>query len=386
LVMRVALTDRFVAGAKATRRAEFFDAKTKGLSLRVSPTAKTWAYHFTTDGGKRARLTLGSFPSLSLAAARGLALEAQAIVQSGQDPRIKKSSGMTVAMLSESYLAKHVLPNLRSARQVERRIRKNVIPIIGNVRLADLHRRDVNRVVDAVMSRDSPIETNRVFGDVHAMVRWAVGRGDLDHDPLQNMPMPNPPGRRDRVLSDDEIRHFWNTLDTAIPNRHARQILRLSLVTAQRVGEVAGMNSKELDLKRATWNIPGSRTKNSHPHSVPLSPLALEIIQSKPEFDLKTADIAMLVLRVQAKFGLPHWTAHDLRRTALTKMAELGVAPIVLGHIANHRTTTKAGITLGVYVHHQYEKEKREALELWADRLRGIISGSGKVVAMRGKA
>src|SRR5258708_35898754 len=58
-------------------------------------------------------------------------------------------------------------------------------------------------------------------------------------------------------------------------------------------------------------------------------------------------------------------------------MAELGVAPIVLGHIANHRTTTKAGITLGVYVQYAWEKEKRAALELWADRLPGIVDGAG---------
>jgi hypothetical protein len=64
-------------------------------------------------------------------------------------------------------------------------------------------------------------------------------------------------------------------------------------------------------------------------------------------------------------------------------MAELGVAPIVLGHVANHRTTTKAGITLGVYVQHQYEREKREALELWADRLQAIIGGgAAKVVTL----
>jgi hypothetical protein len=66
-------------------------------------------------------------------------------------------------------------------------------------------------------------------------------------------------------------------------------------------------------------------------------------------------------------------------------MAELGIAPIILGHIANHRTTTKAGITLGVYVHHAYEKEKREALDLWADRLIGIVGGGAKVVPMRGQ-
>jgi integrase len=80
---------------------------------------------------------------------------------------------------------------------------------------------------------------------------------------------------------------------------------------------------------------------------------------------------------------MERWTAHDLRRTALTKMAELGVVPIVLGHIANHRTTTRAGVTLGVYVQHAYEQEKRAGLELWADRLQGIISGAGKVIAIR---
>src|SRR5262249_47787207 len=203
-----------------------------------------------------------------------------------EDPRIRKSGGMTVAMLSESYLAKHVQPNLRSARSVERRIRKNVIPIIGNVRLSDLHRRDVNRVVDRVMGRASPIEANRVFGDVHTMVRWTVGRGDLDHDPLLGMTAPNPPGKRDRVLSDDEIRHFWNVLPTAIVSEQVQRILRLSLVTAQRVGEVAGINDRELDLKTATWNIRGSRTKNGHPHSIPLSELALQVIRPKAEFNL----------------------------------------------------------------------------------------------------
>ena len=86
------------------------------------------------------------------------------------------------------------------------------------------------------------------------------------------------------------------------------------------------------------------------------------------------------------QFKLDHWTPHDCRRTVLTKMAELGVPPIVLGHIANHRTTTRAGVTLAVYVQHAYEREKREAMELWAGRLQAIIAGgAAKVVAIRRK-
>jgi hypothetical protein len=154
-VMRVLLTDRFVAGAKGdgSRQVEFFDAKTKGLSLRVSRKGvKSWSFSFTASEGKRARLTLGSYPAVTLAAARGLALEAQATVQSGQDPRMHKAGAMTLAALIEHYVAKHVR-NLRSAKQVERRFLRNVIPVIGSVRLADLHRRDINRAVDAVTDR-----------------------------------------------------------------------------------------------------------------------------------------------------------------------------------------------------------------------------------------
>jgi integrase len=184
---------------------------------------------------------------------------------------------------------------------------------------------------------------------------------------------------RQRVLSDDEIRKLWLEL----PNLHSTevaQIIKFCLITGQRIGEVVGITPAELDLPRRVWNIPGARTKNGFAHSVPLSPMALAIINETcplPELWNISRGRVLNVIRLQLQFG-ERWTAHDLRRTALSGMAELGIAPIVLGHVANHRTTTKAGITLGVYVQHAYEKEKREALELWADRLQGIISGGAQ--------
>ena len=79
--------------------------------------------------------------------------------------------------------------------------------------------------------------------------------------------------------------------------------------------------------------------------------------------------MAKTITKARDRFGLDHWTAHDLRRTVISNMAKLGVAPIVLGHIINHRSVTKAGVTLSHYVQYDYAKEKREALYLWADRL-----------------
>jgi integrase len=141
----------------------------------------------------------------------------------------------------------------------------------------------------------------------------------------------------------------------------------------------------ELDLAAKLWRLPASRVKNETAHVVPLSPLALELIgDGFTGFGVDAAEVARKVYRSQSKVGIDQWTVHDLRRTALTKMAELGIEPIVLGHIANHRTTTKEGMTLSTYVHYGYENEKRRALKLWADRLSGIISGAAKVVPIRG--
>jgi len=87
------------------------------------------------------------------------------------------------------------------------------------------------------------------------------------------------------------------------------------------------------------------------------------------------------------RFGIAPWSAHDLRRTAITGMARLGIAPIVLGHIANHRSTTRAGVTLSVYSQYTYDKEKRAALELWAQRVGAITAGCvTSVTPIRGRA
>lgn len=402
---RVALTDRFVAHAKpdATGRTDYFDASTKGLALRVSDSSRSWTYHFTSPkDGKRARLSLGSYPALSLAVARARAIEARAQLEDGADPRdAARADALTVAGLIEAYLDKHVRPSLRTAPAIERRFRKNVLPIIGGMKVAELHRRDANRVIDPIVARECPAEANRVFEDMRGVLRWAVARGDLDHSPLEGLSKPSAMKARERVLSEDEIRTLWAGLPKSLARSQACQrIVKLCLVTCQRVGEVAGMRRDELDLTAKVWALPGNRTKNGQAHRVPLSDLAISIIEEalgasgNSEFvfpagggALPPHAVARTIGRAQeasearplGRFGIAHWTAHDLRRTALTNLAKLGVAPIVAGAVANHRSVTKGTVTLAVYTQYGYDKEKREALDLWADRLTAILSGGAEV-------
>ena len=270
-----------------------------------------------------------------------------------------------------------------------------MLPFIGDRPIEGLHKRDVNRVLDPIIERGATVEAARCFEDMRALFRWAVSRGDIDHSPMEGMRKPAAQPPRERVLSDAELKKLWRGLPEALPRSVAcQQIIKLCLLTAQRVGEVAGMTRDELDLAARTWTIPSSRSKNKHAHTVPLSDAAIAVIKEALGGDVFISrqwarrapgarGRAYHPTRAE-RFGLDQWTAHDLRRTAVTGMAKLGVAPIVLGHVINHRSVTKAGVTLAVYVQHGYELEARAALEMWADRVAGIVGGA-EVVPLRAR-
>ena len=136
------------------------------------------------------------------------------------------------------------------------------------MKLTELKRRDVRNVTDAILRRGRKVEATRVFEDVRALVRWAVQNEYLEANPLDGMAKPAEATSSNRVLSDDEIKTLWQALPKALAKSpQAQAIVRLCLITGQRVGEVAGMMTGELDLKAAEWRLPGERTKNGHrPH------------------------------------------------------------------------------------------------------------------------
>jgi len=407
------LTDRFVAGAKSTNGAvqsDFFEPKPKwrGLAIRVSRTGlKTWCFFFSWQG-KRVRMSLGNYPAVTVAEAHSRAIEARSYLEASPqaDPRVamkkKNENAVTVAALAEIYLLMRARPKLRSANKIEWTLRKHVLPVIGQVALADLHKRDVNRVIDPIVASGKKIAAARTFQIMRAIFSWAVGRGDLDQNPMEKMPKPEDNNPRERTLSETEIKTFWGGISDACEIKAVARILKLCLVTAQRVGEVAGMARAELDLEAGTWKIPEARSKNKHAHEVPLSRLAIELIREaladagESDFvfpGLRGIRISMStvsggVVDARDKIGLPHWTSHDLRRTAANSMQELGVLDSIIGHILNHRSVTRATVTQKHYTPRIPQREMRQALELWADRLVGIIDGkpAAEIVSLQGKA
>jgi integrase len=209
---------------------------------------------------------------------------------------------------------------------------------------------------------------------------------DLDTDIMSGMKSA-PAKVRERFLSRDEIAALWPAWP--VLGEELAPALRLALATGQRIGEVLGMTTVELDREQAVWTIPAERSKNKFAHAVPLSPLALELIGQARVIDGRlfsagVVKVAQTITRYRHRLPVTGWTAHDLRRTACTGMAELGVSDFVIGHVVNDRGTTKSSITGSTYVRYDYAREKREALELWAAHLDAIVRGGAEVLPLRG--
>jgi integrase len=372
-------------------RVDYWDADLPGFGLRIAAIApnrpgtvprKTWTLMYRADG-RQFRLSLGSYSTLPLAEARQLAKDALREIAHGRNPAEQKKAARlaeNVFDLADLYLEKHARPKKKTWRTDYRVINRDIKPVWGNRKVADIKRRDVIAWVDRLMERGKPIMANRTFEVARKMFSFAVARDLIEASPFFGVAKPAPERQRERVLSDDEIRKVWAGIEAEPPKLSA--IMKLGLLTAQRGGEVASMRWKDIDFGTGWWTIPAEMNKSNRDHRVPLSPPVLSILgalrkQPKdPElvFPGKSASrVAILWLsgnRVRSVTGVD-FVPHDLRRTAASHMAAMGIGRLTIGKILNH---TDPSIT-SVYDRHSYDSEKRAALEAWARRLTEIVDG-----------
>jgi integrase len=252
-----------------------------------------------------------------------------------------------------------------------------------SVAAAEFAQADAIRTLDTIKAERGPVAANRLRAVARACWSWAVKRGALKANPWEATPRPARETARERVLTDAEVGALWTAAGAL--DAPWSGIGRLLLLTGQRRGEVAAMRWSELDLDAGLWSLPGERTKNHRPHTVPLSAEAVALLR-----DVKRRKDAELVFEgprrnVPAGFGkmkarldaamtkaakdagraaLP-WTLHDIRRTVATGLQRLGVRLEVTEAVLNHVSGSRAGI-VGVYQRHGWDREKAAALDAWA--------------------
>lgn len=380
-----------------------------GFTVRVAPSGlKTWlyVYHFA---GKRKEMTLGNYPDVTLEAARGKFEEARKKFKGGIDPLAEKTAAEeacrtapTVADLVDEYLRKHAMVNKKSWKEDKRSLERDVLPLWGNRKAADIKKRDVVLLLEGIVERGAPIQANNTLEKVRKMFNFAVERDILEYAPCHGVKKPTKARYKDRILTDDEIVTFWNGLEEASMTDEMRRALKLILVTGQRPGEVISLNSR--DIHEDWWTIQFSRAKNSRTHRVFMTPMAKDLIGEKNGFifesprgnkPMDSNAVAYAVRRnfkkggnaqercddgAGEKIAMDPWTPHDLRRTVATNMSALGFPDEVVDAVINH---VKKGV-IAIYNRHRYDKEKQLALEAWERRLKTILGGSkgAKVIPM----
>ncbi len=392
-------TDRAIQSIKPEgERFEVWEDNGKGLGLRVSSVGrKSWVFLYRFEGKPR-RLTLGHYPAMSLADAHAAHAKARQMLERGTDPgalevsaRERARKAPTVADLAGEFMEKWSKPRKRSWKEDERLLNKEVLPYWGGCKAADITRRDVLTLLEGVVERGSPIQANRLFAVIRKIFNFGVERDIVPHTPCSHVRAPANPNRRDRVLTPEEIRAFWEGLDKADEMGDGiKRALKLVLVTAQRPGEVLGASWKEIEGE--WWTIPGEKAKNGIPHRVPLSSLALELMGPRgegllfpsprrdTEVPVQVNALSHGIRRNRQAVNVEDFTPHDLRRTAASHMTGAGIPRLTVSKILNH---AEQGVT-AVYDRHSYDQEKRQALEKWSRTLKGVLGKAGdKVLRMR---
>jgi integrase len=257
---------------------------------------------------------------------------------------------------------------------------------LHKVPLGAIGRQVVAAHLRSIAGDNGRASANRARSTLSAMFAWAIGEGLCEVNPvIGTNTLDEKP--RERVLSDMELAAIWK----ACPDADYGRIVKLLMLTAQRREEIGALRWSEIDFDAKLITLPSTRTKNGRPHEIPLSDSAVAVLEGC----IRHRD---LVFGARGKNGLAgwhdgktaldnacgvkDWTLHDLRRTAATRMADIGVQPHIIEAVLNHVSGHKAGVA-GTYNRSVYANEKRAALDAWANHLRVIISGATNVQRLR---
>jgi integrase len=363
-----------------------WDEKISGLGLRVRANSKTWIYRYR-FAGKQRSVKLGRAPTLSVVAARRAAEKLAAKIALGIDPAAEREtsrieSETTVGVLAQRYLeAKRPGWRHRTLDEVGRHIAKHLKPL-HDTPIASVTQRGIAALLSGLAESSGPTTANRVRATLAALFGWAMREGiQLPMGNIASLTNVRQEKSRDRVLSDDELKAIWR----ACSDNDFGAIVKLLILTGQRRTEIGGLQWSEVSDDGIT--LPASRVKNKRPHVVPLSDPALTILKQRDRTgrphvfgstDKGFTDWSKSKAALDTA-GVTDWRLHDLRRTAATGMAALGVQPHIIEAVINHVSGHKGGVA-GIYNRATYDREKREALALWAEHVMALIEGRKAVV------
>jgi integrase len=364
-----------------------------GLFLVLQPSGhRSWALRYR-YGGRPTKLTLGRWPTLSLAAARKGAADALHDVANGIDPsatrkvakqKAVESEANTVAAICNEFLQRES-KRLRTIDQHERILRRLVYPAIGNRPVESLKRSEIVRLMDKIEDASGQRMADVTLAVLRRILNWHATRSDNFVPPfVRGMARQRAAEhRRSRILDDDELRRLWAA--TADGQRFSNLIRFLLLTTARR-GEAAEMRWDE--VTDGVWTLPASRSKTKTEIVRPLSRAAQAVLAAQPRITdwvfttTRTGPLKSFSeskAKLDAVANLSGYRLHDLRRTSRSLLSRAGVNPDIAERCLGHALPA----IRATYDRHRYLDEMAHAFEALATLIERIVNPTDAVIAFR---
>lgn len=395
-VLNAKLVERLKA--PTTGQMEIFDRALPGFGIRVSKGGrKAWVFLYRSQGRKR-RLTLGSYPALSLSDARTAARTAVQAVQRGDDPAHEKqhqraTQPATFGELAAEYMERWAKREKLSWKNDDMNLRLHVLPDWKHRKVTSIKRADVIALIERAEANGQPHLARQLLATVRKLFNWAVEKALAERSPVMGVRVSTRVKGREHVIKPAELQQLWSAWSQLDDLWGA--FFKVLLLTAQRRSEVARMRWDQ--IADGLWTIPAEENKSGRLHAVPLSAEVTAILGSLPRttspfvFPARSSrspdrmnppisGFSAAVRKVNRRLTTPiEWRIHDLRRTATSMMAALGIPPHVLSAVLNHAPQSAMKGALWVYNRHKYLGEKREALEAWAEDVKQYVSAASEV-------
>lgn len=387
------------------------DTLQSGGYVEVAPSG-TMSYRLIYRiAGTKKKVVLGRFAPepAAIAAMRKRAKEYQLMIADGIDPAKakqqakvelkaslakKKDDHDKVELVVDDFIKLYVLPNNRNHKETVRILNKEIVGRWGSRRLSEISSVEVREAFREIAKR-APVGANRIFSHFRKLCNWAIENEIIATSPCERVkPVTSEKGRaRERVLSDMELAIVYRAASTLSFPYGA--ITRLLILTGARRGEISALRWEEIDTTNAVIRLPAQRMKANVAHIIPMSDIVVETLSTAPRFDRKEGEVDFVFSQgTTPPSGFSKWkagldravrdiaekegatvapfTLHDLRRTAASTMAALGVAPHIIEKVLAHTSGTFAGVA-GVYNRYSFESETRDALNKLSAHVQEIV-------------
>lgn len=383
----------------AGRDKRYTKAERDGFYVEVMPSGeKSFRYRYRLNG-LREKVTIGSYPSVSLKVARTLHSRMLDQVMLGESPargkreaRLQTAAGLssldTFEHFAKKWIELELRPNNKNAQQDETYIRRDILPRIGTKELKAITTQDVWNCVEAVKQRGHGQAARRVRSVLKRIFDFAISHGLVVINPARTVRPTHiaQTKARSRVLSAQEIPVWLHAIETSSIAKSTKLALRFLLLVPARKGELLAAKWVEVNFSASTWDIPGHGSKNGAPLRHKLPSQAMAVLRELKELAIDSQWLlpssrglgrahlsnSAMNTAIRGIVELPEDVViHDLRRTVRTFLSELGVPTNVAELCLNHRPT---GVR-GVYDRAELIEQRYQALQKWESYLQTLLHG-----------